>query len=81
MGGDAADDLDVMRDKDVGRPAAPLQVPEQRENVIGDERVQRRGDLVADDDIRLRSERTGDTDALLLSAGELGGTAAGELAR
>ena len=48
-----------------------LQLLEQIQDLRLDGHIERRDRLVGDDEIRVRGERAGDADALLLSAGEL----------
>ena len=59
--------------KRYGHALARLQVDQQVQDRRLHGHVQRRGGLVADDDLRLAGKRTGDGDALLQAAGELGG--------
>ena len=58
-----------------------LQPLQQLQDFLGHQRVERRGRLVADDQLGLGGQRAGDADALLLAAGELAGTAVGEVRR
>ena len=48
-------------------------VTQELEDLGARRRVEVAGRLVREDDVRLRDERTGDRDALLLATGELGG--------
>ena len=65
------DDVEVVRDEDVGEPELALQVLEQVEDLRLHRDVERRDRLVADDQLRVDGERAGDADALPLAAGEL----------
>ena len=69
--GDVADDVEVVRDEDVGEPEVALQVLEQVEDLRLHRDVERRDRLVADDQLRVDGERARDADALALAAGEL----------
>src|SRR5690606_16387091 len=61
----------VVRDEQVGELHPLLQASEQVDDLHPYRYVERGDRLVADDDIRLRCERTRDHDALPLSAREL----------
>ena len=69
--GDVADDVEVVRDEDVGQAEVALQVLEQVQDLRLHRDVERRDGLVADDQLRIDGERAGDADALALAAGEL----------
>ena len=69
--GDVADDVQVVRDEDVGQPEVALEVLEQVEDLRLHGDVERRDRLVADDQLRVDRERAGDADALPLAAREL----------
>ncbi len=56
------------------RPAAGVQLVEQREHVGARRGVEVAGGLVGQDQGRVGDERTGNGDALLLAAGELAGS-------
>src|SRR2546422_944136 len=64
-------DLGGMRDHD-DRRAPAVQALENREHLVGARRVEVPGGLVRKHDARSRNERTGDRNALLLSARKLG---------
>ena len=61
---------------EIGDAGLALQLEQQVQDPLGDQRVERRGHLVADDEVGLGGERPGDADALLLAAGELARQAA-----
>jgi hypothetical protein len=65
-----AHDREVVADEQVGKPELLLEVAHQVEDLRLHRYVERRGRLVADDELRLRRQRTGDGDALTLAAGE-----------
>ena len=69
--GDVLDDGQVVRDEHVGQVLVLLEVEQQVDDLGLNRHVQRGNSLVADDELRVRGERTGDADALPLSAGEL----------
>ena len=71
--GDALHRAEIMGDEHIGEAELVLQPLEQLQHLLGDQRIERRGRLVADDHVRLGGERAGDADALLLAAGELAG--------
>ena len=60
-----------MRDEDVGQAQALLEIGQQVEDLGLDRHVQRGDRLVADDDLRARSQCAGDRQALALAAREL----------
>ena len=57
-----------MGDEHVGEVKLGLQLVEQLQDALGHKLIQRRGDLIANDELRLSCQRPGDADALLLSA-------------
>ena len=63
-------DREVVADEQVGQAEIVLQVAHQVEDLGLDRHVERRGRLVAQDQVRLAGERPGDGDALALAAGE-----------
>ena len=63
------------------RPELAAQLREQLEDRGGHHRVERRGDLVAEDEVGFRSQRAREVDALLLAAGELRGITTGDVRR
>src|SRR5262249_17960662 len=65
------DDRKIMGDKQIGEPELLLQVLQEIDDLGLDRYIQRRHRFVADDQLWLDSERTRDTDALALTAGEL----------
>ena len=69
--GEVADDAEVVRDEEVGDAALRLQLDEQVEDRRLHRHVERRGRLVADDELRVAGERPRDRDALLEPAGKL----------
>ena len=69
--GDVPDDVEVVRDEDVGEAEVALEVLEQVEDLRLHRHVERRDRLVADDQLRVDRERAGDADPLPLAAGEL----------
>ena len=70
---------EVVGDEEVGDVGLVLDAQQQLQDAVGDQRVERRGDLVADDQVGLGGERARDADALLLAARELGRVALREL--
>ena len=66
-----ADDVEVVRDEDVGEAEVALQVLEQVEDLRLHGDVERGHRLVADDQLRVDRERAGDADPLALAAREL----------
>ena len=66
-----ADDVEVVRDEDVGQAEVVLQVLQQVEDLCLHRDVQRRDGLVADDQLRVHGEGPRDADALTLAAREL----------
>ncbi len=69
--GDRPHRREVVGDEHVGELEFLLQPVEQLEDAFGDQLIERRGHLVADDEIGVRGERAGDADALLLAARHL----------
>ena len=61
----------VVRDEQVGQAALALQVLHDVQHLRLHRDVERRGRLVADEELRLRGQRTCDRDALSLPAREL----------
>ena len=68
-----ADDGQVVADEQVGQTVFVLQVAHQVEDLRLHRHVECRGRLVADDEVGLADEGTGDGDALALATGELVG--------
>ena len=62
--GPASDHAHVMGDQQDGHPQALFQVVEQRQDLILDRHVERRGGLVGDEQLRLAGERDADHHAL-----------------
>ena len=65
------DQTKIVRDEERRRPGARGQVLDQRDDAGFDRHVERGRRLVEDQEARVRQERHGDDDALLLAAGEL----------
>ena len=76
---DAPHRAEIVGDEHIGEAELVLQPPQQLQHFLGDERIERRGRLVADDEVRLGGERARDADALLLAAGQLPRTPLGEI--
>lgn len=76
-----ADDAEVMGDEEVGQPEGLLQFLQQVDDLGLDRDVERRHRLVADDEVGLEGERTGDADPLPLPARHLVRVALGDAAR
>src|SRR5205814_5917868 len=68
-------DLRVVGDED-DRPAARVELPEEGEDLLALLDGEIAGRLVGEDDGRIRDERPGDGDALLLATGQLRGLVA-----
>ncbi len=68
---DRPDDGEVVRDEQHRHRGRAPQLGEQLENARLHGDVERRGDLVADEKLRLGGERAGDRDSLFLAAAEL----------
>ena len=75
---DVVNDVEVVRDEDVGQIECVLQVEEERENLRLDGFVKGGDRLVEDQQPRLQGERTSDVDPLALATGELVGISAAE---
>ncbi len=69
--GDVADDVQVVRDEDVGEAELLLQVLQQVQDLRLHGHVERGDRLVADDQLRVDRERARDADPLALPAREL----------
>jgi len=69
---DVAYHAEIVADEEVADAELALQVHEQVEDLALDGDVERRDGLVADDEVGLERERTGDSDALLLATRERG---------
>src|SRR5579872_5921105 len=65
-----ADDREIVADEEIGEAELVLQIAHQIENLRLHGYVERRGRLIADDELGLGSERAGDCNALALSAGK-----------
>ena len=63
-------DLDLVGDQHDG-PALRVQLVEQRQGVLGGDRIEVAGRLVGQDQRRVGDQRPGDRDPLLLTAGQL----------
>ena len=68
----AAGELEVVGDEDEGRAAVALQGEQEVDDRAARALVEVAGRLVGDQDRRVRRDRAGDRDALLLAARELG---------
>jgi len=66
--GDTPDRAEVVGDEQIGKAVLFLQAAQQFEDILGDERIERRRDLVANDSIRLCCQSASDADALLLTS-------------
>ncbi len=73
------DDGQVVGDEQVGQSQLSLEVVEQVDHLGLDRHVESRDRLVADDELRLHRQGTGDADPLPLTAGELVREAVGML--
>ena len=73
LAGDVADHREVVGDEEHREAELALHLPDQVEHRALDRDVERRGDLVGDDDLGPAGERAGQRDALPLAAGELAG--------
>ena len=69
--GDPLDHGEVVRDEEVGDPACALQREQQVEHLCLHRHVERRHDLIADDQRGLHGERACDADALTLTPAQL----------
>ncbi len=76
---DAAHGAEIVGDEHIGEAQLVLQALQELQDLFRDQRIQGGRRLVANDDFGLGRERAGDADALLLAAGELAGTATGEI--
>ena len=63
MVGDVLDDADVVGDEEVGQAELALQLFEQVEDLRLHAHIQRRGRLVADDQLGLHGQRAANADA------------------
>src|ERR1017187_9728215 len=70
-----------MGDENIGEAEVALQLGKQVEHVAADRHVERRNDLVADDQLRPKRERARNDHALLLTAGKLVWVSLSELLR
>ena len=77
--GDMLDNAQVMRDKEVGQPHLLLQILKHIDDLRLNRDIQRGDRLIADDELRVHSQRTGDADTLTLTARELVRVAVGML--
>ena len=77
--GDMLDNAQVMRDKEVGQPHLLLQILNHIDDLRLNRDIQRGDRLIADDELRVHSQRTGDADTLTLTARELVRVAVGML--
>ncbi len=68
---DVADDGEIVRDEEVGQPELALELLHEVDDLRLDGDVERRDRLVADEKLRVQRERSCNTDALSLAAGEL----------
>ena len=69
--GDVPHDREIVGDEDVGQAQLVLQLFHQVDHLRLDRHVQGRDRLVADEDLRVQRDASGDADALTLTAGEL----------
>ena len=65
---DILDDAQIVGDKKVSEMLLFLQIQKQIDDLGLDGNVQRRDRLIADDELRVQSQRPGDADALPLPA-------------
>src|SRR6185437_9232949 len=79
--GDARDDAEVVGDEEHRQAQLALQLLQQLEHRRLHRHVERRGDLVADQEVGPRGQGAGDGDALALAAGELDREAVAEAGR
>ena len=70
---DRADNIHLVRDENDRQAEAAVDVAQQAEDGLRRLRIERRRRFVAEQQLRMIGERPRDTDALLLSAGELRG--------
>ena len=73
--GNVAHDQKVMGDKEIGQTEFVLQLVEHVDDLRLDRDVEGRYRLIADNEVRIDSQGSGNTDTLALSAGELMGVA------
>ena len=64
----APDNAEVMRDKEIAHAEVILKTLQELENIIGHKLVERRSWFIANNDLRLGRQSTGNTDTLFLSA-------------
>jgi hypothetical protein len=69
--GEIAHHAEIVRDEEIGEAELLLEVAQQVQHLRLDRDVERRGGLVADEELRLDRERARDADALALAAREL----------
>ncbi len=60
-----------MGDEQIGDVFLRLQLQQQPQDAVGDQRIERAGNFVADDQLGPGGKRPGDADALLLAARQL----------
>ncbi len=58
---------EIMGDEHVGQAKFVLQIRQKTKDAFGDQLIERRGHLVTDDELRLRSQRASNADALFLT--------------
>jgi hypothetical protein len=75
--GQRPDDCQVMRDEQHGDAVLGLQPPQERQHIRLHRNVQRRENLIAEQQRGLRRQRPCDRDSLALTAGELVGETRG----
>ncbi|MNQ96150.1 hypothetical protein D3C85_1117430 [compost metagenome] len=68
---EVADHLHLVGDQHYGQAEAAIDVAQQLEDGLGTLRIEGRGGLVAQQDVRLQHQCTGDADTLFLPTGEL----------
>src|SRR5215475_1510834 len=73
--GDVLNDREIVADEQQSQTQISLQLLQQVDNLRLDRDIERGNGLVAHDQVRLSSERTGNRDTLALAAGELMGPA------
>ena len=79
--GDAVHHVQVVGDQHIAQPQFGLQAAQQFQNFFGDQRIQRGGGFVQNDQVGLGREGPGNAHALLLAAGQLAGAARQKVAR
>ena len=77
--GDGTHGGEVMGDEEIADAFDFLQVEQQFQNAVGNQRVERAGDLITDDQFRFCRKRAGNADPLFLTAGEFRRIAVAEL--